>query len=129
MTDVLTVLVVDDDSDIRDVVVDLLEGEGYSVVTASDGIAALEAASQRDLAAILLDMKMPRMDGWEFARCYSATPEPHAPIVVMTAAQDASQRARDIGAAAYVAKPFRLDEMLTAVEAVTHRSDNHSRAR
>jgi two-component system chemotaxis response regulator CheY len=57
---------------------------------------------------ILLDMRMPVMDGWAFAAAYRERPEPRAPIVVLTAARDAAQYAGEIQAAAFLAKPFEL---------------------
>lgn len=96
----------------------LLE-EGYEVSTASNGQEAL-AEVQRDLPSlVLLDMCMPVMDGWRFAE----EVRQHGidvPIVVMTAAQDARRWASEIGAEGYVAKPFDIEDLLTAV--ATHRS-------
>ncbi len=64
---------------------------------------------------VLLDMRMPIMDGWEFARRYRRGPEPHAPIVVLTAARDAAERAAEIDANGYLGKPFGVEELLTLV--------------
>jgi CheY-like chemotaxis protein len=58
---------------------------------------------------------MPVMDGWEFARRYRARPEPHAPIVVLTAARDAADRAAEIQADGHLGKPFDVDDLLTLV--------------
>ena len=65
---------------------------------------------------ILLDMKMPGMDGWEFARRYAELPGPRPPIVVVTAAQDASRRAAEIAAQGYLAKPFGIDDLLEVID-------------
>ncbi len=65
---------------------------------------------------ILLDMRMPILDGWEFAEICRQQPGRVAPIVVLTAAQDAADIAAEIHAAGYVAKPFGLDDLLGAVE-------------
>lgn len=93
----------------------VLADEGYIVVMAEHGRDALErlASVQPDL--ILLDMRMPIMDGWELARVYRGWPAPHACIVVLTAAQDAASRAAQIDAAGFLAKPFGLDELLGTV--------------
>ena len=64
---------------------------------------------------ILLDMRMPVMDGWSFAAAYQALPGHHAPICVMTAAPDAAAHAAEIGAAAVLSKPFELDTLLATV--------------
>jgi CheY-like chemotaxis protein len=79
------ILVVDDDEVIVHSIEFLLVEEGYPVVVAFNGREALARAEAR---LILLDMKMPVMDGWAFAAAYRGLPGPHAPIVVMTAAHD-----------------------------------------
>lgn len=119
------VLVVDDDAAIRGTVADILELEDYAVAQAMHGeaaLAVLDELAERGTAppdAILLDMRMPVMDGWEFARRYQERPGPHAPIVVMTAARDAGQWGREVGAAATLGKPFGLEELLDVVERLT----------
>jgi two-component system, chemotaxis family, chemotaxis protein CheY len=111
------VLVVDDDEGIREFITEVLVEEGYAVVTAAHGAAALDLLGQHSPSLILLDMKMPVMDGWEFARRYHERPAPHAPVVVITAAQDARQRAADINASAVIGKPFDLSDLIDTVEA------------
>lgn len=115
------VLVVEDDDAIRNLVLEVLRDGGYDVVGAGNGAAGLDAVAHRPPCLILLDMRMPRMDGWTFARAYRATPGPHAPIIVCTAATDAQQRAAEIQAAGFLAKPFGLDELLATVERFTRR--------
>jgi CheY-like chemotaxis protein len=110
-----TILVVDDDPAILRTVVDILMDEGYAVVTAANGAEALAALDSSEPASILLDMRMPVMDGWQFARELRALGRA-IPIIVMTAAQDARQWAREIGAAGCVAKPFDMLELLAVVE-------------
>jgi len=114
------ILVVEDDESIRDLVYLILSGAGYEVVTASDGEAALQVAGMAPPDLVLLDMRMPVMDGWEFARQYRAKPEPHAPIVVLTAARDAADRAAEIDADGYLGKPFDVEELLMLVGHHTH---------
>ena len=109
------VLVVDDDPDIRLIVRETLEDEGCTVAEAPDGAAALEIARREQPAVILLDMKMPVMDGWTFAAAYRELPQPRAPVVVITAAQDAATRAVEVGADAHLGKPFDLDDLLRVV--------------
>ena len=109
-------LVVDDDHDIAELVRLALTDEGYEVVVASNGSAALLAMETTPFDLILLDMRMPVMDGWEFARAFQARPEPRAPIVVVTAARDAGERAAEIDADGYISKPFSLEELLDAVK-------------
>ena len=108
------ILVVDDDAAIRDAVRDVLESAGMVVETASDGADALTKVSRRRPRLVLLDMRMPGLDGWGFA---SALREQglSLPLVVMTAATDASRWASEIGAIGVVAKPFGVAELVRAV--------------
>lgn len=109
------VLVIDDDPSIRQVVGYALSDEGYQVAMVSDGLAALEAVGRQQPDVILLDMKMAGMDGWEFVKLYRARYDHTAPIIVLTAAQDAAQRAADVGADGYLSKPFELDALVEYV--------------
>lgn len=122
MTD-CPVLVVDDDQAIRELVTQILETEGYRVATATNGaeaLAELEAIRQVDPecpSVILLDMRMPVLDGWGVARELKGRGL-RIPIVVMTAARDAQVWAQEIGADGYLAKPFDLDDLLAAVSTI-----------
>lgn len=100
MDTAISIMVVDDDADIREGVRDLLESKGYSVVTATNGIEALaELHKGARPAVILLDLMMPVMDGYQFATEYrkSAT-FGRIPIVAVTADGHAKQKAASIGA-------------------------------
>ncbi|MBI2941877.1 MAG: response regulator [Chloroflexi bacterium] len=110
------VLAVDDDIDLLGMVELVLEDEGHRVVTARDGREALEAVAQEMPRVILLDMKMPGMNGWEFAREFRARYDRRAPIVVLTAAENARERAAEIEADGYLGKPFEIDDLLRTVE-------------
>jgi len=110
-----TVLVVDDDTSILDTVSSILAGEGYDVVSASTGQEALAAVARKQPLLILLDMRMPIMDGWAVARALREQGI-SVPIVVMTAAESAKRWADEVGAEGYLAKPFGLDELLATVE-------------
>jgi CheY-like chemotaxis protein len=114
----LRVLVVDDEADIRATVSAMLEIEGYDVDEAANGADALTVIEAHPPDLILLDMRMPILDGWGFAS--ELRRRGHGtPIVVMTAARDAARWAAEIAAAAFVAKPFGLDDLITAVERAT----------
>ncbi len=113
------VLVVDDDSSIRQFLRLALSDRGYEVVTAENGEAALAAIRQATPSVVLLDMRMPVMDGWTFAAAYRELPPPRAPVVVLTAARDAAQYAREIEAAAFMPKPFDLRSLLRLVGELT----------
>ena len=111
------VLVVEDDEDLRDMLVDALTDEGYAVEAAADGAAALAlldelAASGNVVQGILLDMRMPVMGGAMFAEEYRKRPGPHAPIVVITASKGLAEAAREVEPADVVRKPFALPDLL-----------------
>jgi two-component system chemotaxis response regulator CheY len=109
------ILVVDDDPSILAVVREILESEGYPVRSAADGVQALAVIEHERPSLVLLDMRMPVLDGWGFARAIKERGL-KLPILVMTAAQDARRWAREIGADGYIAKPFDLFDLLKAVE-------------
>lgn len=113
-----TVLVVDDDDSIRDMLVAFLADEGYNVVCATDGAHALELVTDNIIPDLmLLDIGMPVVNGPEFVALYRRIAEPpHAPIVVITARGDGERIANEIGAEGFVNKPFELEELATAVE-------------
>jgi two-component system chemotaxis response regulator CheY len=108
------ILVVDDDEMIRDLVRDALSDEGYAVVTASDGAEAFERIGEQMPALILLDMRMPVMDGWAFARA-ARERGLRLPIVVMTAAENAELWREEIGGDGCLPKPFDLDVLFSTV--------------
>lgn len=116
MIDRPRVLVVEDDATITEFVALALQDEGYRVTTALDGLAALRSAAEDPPALILLDMRMPVLDGIGFAAAYRQHPAPHAPIIVLTASRDANLVAADVAADAVLAKPFALGELLDLVE-------------
>lgn len=111
------ILVVDDDSAIRATIVEILAAEGYETAGAANGAEALEMIEREAPRLVLLDMRMPVLDGWGLARALSER-QLRLPILVMTAAQDARQWAAEIGAVGCLAKPFDLVELLDAVEHV-----------
>jgi DNA-binding response OmpR family regulator len=109
------VLVVDDDPEIRDVVRWLLEDEGWTVETASDGRDALERATRARPALIVLDMGLPIMSGEEVAvRLHDVYVDP-PPIIVVSADGRAGEKAARIGAASYLHKPFDVDALARLV--------------
>jgi CheY-like chemotaxis protein len=110
-----TILVIEDDLDILATVADVLEFEGYEVEKATNGAEGLAALERAKPALVLLDMRMPVLDGWEFARILKERGV-KVPVLVMTAAQDAKRWAQEINADGYVAKPFHLIDLIAAVE-------------
>lgn len=114
------ILVVEDEPDIRRLVSEILESSGSSVLAAENGSEALEILEREQVSLILLDMRMPVLDGWGFARA-ARLMGIDAPIVVMTAAENARRWASEVGAHDYVAKPFEVTALLAAVERVRAR--------
>lgn len=113
-----SLLVVEDDPDLLALLELVLTEAGHSVRTASDGRVALQRVAEAMPALILLDMRMPVMNGWEFARAFAQRHGRAAPIVVLTAAENAQLRAAEIGADGWLAKPFDLDAVLSLVDRV-----------
>jgi two-component system, OmpR family, response regulator MprA len=115
----IRLLVVEDDLAIRETLEMVLSTEGYEVTTARNGADALDILAQVQPQLILLDMRMPDMDGWEFMERYRSLPEATAPVVVLSAAPDTAVRAAAVGARAYLAKPFAIDDLLNVLDEVT----------
>jgi CheY-like chemotaxis protein len=110
-----TVLLVEDDADLVGLVSILLEEDGYCVKIAGNGREALATLEHDIPDLILLDMKMPIMNGPEFTRELEVRHGRQAPIVVLTAAADAHRRAAEVGADAWVGKPFDPGALLSTV--------------
>jgi CheY-like chemotaxis protein len=109
------ILVVEDDPDVRDLITSTLEDLDFSVEAAVDGLEALLHVTTSPPDLILLDLRMPRMNGREFADRYHALPGPRAPIVVVSAASDSQVQAADLGATAWLGKPFALVDLVALV--------------
>ncbi|HVI96458.1 MAG TPA: response regulator [Anaeromyxobacter sp.] len=109
------VLVVEDDPDLLALMEMILQDAGHHVRTAPEGRAALARVAEEMPGVILLDMRMPGMNGWEFAREFRARHGRASPIVVVTAAENAAARAAEIGAEGWLAKPFDVGDVLSAV--------------
>ncbi|HVE98948.1 MAG TPA: response regulator [Mycobacteriales bacterium] len=112
------VLVVDDDPVIRQLVCVNLELEGFDVVTAEDGLDALEKAKALQPEIMTLDIMMPRLDGWETAARLHADPETsHIKVILLSArAQEADlRRGKGLGVDAYLTKPFDPDDLIDTV--------------
>jgi CheY-like chemotaxis protein len=109
------ILVIEDDPDLRAVLVSELELEGYDVAEAANGRDALQKIERFMPNLILLDMRMPVMNGWDFAREFQRRHDRKARIVVVTAAANPKLHAEAIGADGWLAKPFELNELITVV--------------
>ena len=118
----ITVLVVDDEKRLCDLVRAYLTQEGFRVVTAANGQEALFVARHEKPDLILLDLMMPEMGGYEFIRAYSR--ERDTPIMILTAKLDESDKVLglELGADDYVTKPFSMRELTARVRALLRRS-------
>ena len=110
------ILVADDDPDLLEVISAALTYRGYRVATARHGKEALERVEEELPQLVLLDMTMPVMDGWTFARALRERHGRSIPIVVITAAEDSQLRAEEVGAEAELGKPFDLQQLQDVVE-------------
>lgn len=109
---VARVLIVDDESDIRQAVAEVLAEEGHQVVAAGDGEEALAQIRAFHPELVLLDLMMPVMNGWEFRAAQKGDPDiSQIPVVILSA----MGREGAIDADGYIQKPFDLDMLLTAV--------------
>lgn len=114
-----TVLVVDDESELRDAIVEILRGEEIAAVGASGGEEALRMIEERPIALVILDLMMPEMDGQQVvAELRSRGID--VPVVLVSASRDLRRVAHELGLPA-VAKPFDLDDLLDVVHAGLNR--------
>ncbi len=116
------ILVVDDTRNVQTMLRDFLSGQEYEVMTASDGLEALDLVRSARPDLILLDIMMPNMDGYQFISTLRR--ESTTPVIMITAkVQEADIiRGFDLGADDYITKPFRLRELLVRMRAVLRRA-------
>ena len=121
-----TILVVDDEVNLREMVRLYLEREGYRVVEAANGRDALFVARYEKPDLVLLDLMMPEMGGYDFIRRF--TKESDTPIIVLTAKLEESDKVvgLELGADDYVTKPFGIQELIARVRAVLRRAGQPS---
>ncbi len=119
-----TILVVDDKANVRQLLSEYLTGQGFKVVTATNGREALYAARHETPDVILLDIMMPEMDGYEFLRAYRR--ERSTPVIILTAKEEETDAVLglELGADDYVIKPFRMRELAARVKAVLRRAES-----
>jgi two-component system, OmpR family, alkaline phosphatase synthesis response regulator PhoP len=116
-----TALVVEDEPDILLAVRVVLEAAGYAVIEANGGKQALELADEPNLDAILLDLRMPDLDGWAVLEVLRAKgTSSRVPVIILSAHGSPStvERSVELGARGYVKKPFRAADLTRALEAV-----------
>lgn len=113
------ILVVEDDPYIRESIVEVLEDEGYVVDFAGDGLQALTALQDgRVPDLILLDLMMPRMNGYQFREEQLKGAHAHVPVALITAGGNEKEKSERLKAAGYLRKPVRLQPLLEFVERV-----------
>lgn len=110
------VLVIDDDDAVCEILREALTDEGYAVATVPHGAAALDMVRHHQPAVIILDLRMPIMDGWSFAEQYRRRADPAASLILLSATKDIEESARRIGAAAFISKPFELTDVVSKIE-------------
>lgn len=118
----LKILVVDDESRMRKLVKDFLTKSGYLVIEAADGSEAIDIFfEQKDIALILLDVMMPKMDGWEV--CREIRQYSKVPIIMLTAKSDERDELQgfELGVDEYITKPFSPKILVARVEAILRR--------
>jgi two-component system alkaline phosphatase synthesis response regulator PhoP len=117
-----TILIVDDKANIRNLVREYLEAEGFRVATAANGREALYTARHEKPELILLDIMMPEMGGYEFLKTYRK--ERETPIILLTAKLDETDTVLglELGADDYVTKPFGMKELVARINAVLRRA-------
>ena len=113
------VLIVDDDALVRASLAAVLESEGYEVYGAPDGQAAIETALEHQPDLVLLDLSMPKMDGWTaFAKLERA--RPMIPVIVITARPHQYKHATRLGVDAFMEKPLNFPVLVRAIRKLTH---------
>ena len=117
-----TVLIVEDDRNIADLLRLYLEKEGYTVVIAPDGMRGVEQFRTVHPSLVLLDVMLPGLDGWGVCRAIRA--ESQTPIIMLTAKSETEDKVNGLkqGADDYITKPFEMKEVLARIEAVVRRS-------
>ena len=120
----LKILVVDDESRMRKLVRDFLVRQGYEVLEAGDGEEALDIFyREKDIALLILDVMMPKMNGWEV--CREVRENSKVPIIMLTAKSDESDELMgfDLGVDEYISKPFSPKILVARVEAILRRTN------
>ena len=118
----MRILVIDDESGVRRTLSMILEDEGYKVTTASDGKEGLERATEDEPDLIICDIRMPRLDGFEFLERYRKA-KGQALVVAITAygSNELAFKAMKLGAYDYLPKPFTADEVILTIKKAEER--------
>ena len=124
------ILIIEDELPMRTALQDVLAGEGYRVLTAADGASGLSRALEEKPDLLLLDIMMPRLDGYAVCSELRRLAQP-MPILMLTAKGQVEDRVQglDVGADDYLVKPFSTEELLARVRALLRRARRHGEAR
>lgn len=117
------ILIIEDDHSLRELYREALEGDGYAVAVAKDGIEGIEQFDELVPDLILLDLIMPKMDGWEALETVRHVSD--CPVIIVTGqgtTEDIIKGLLEAGADEYLVKPFGIKELLARVSAVLRRS-------
>ena len=120
----IKILIVDDESRMRKLVRDFLERAGFQVLEAGDGMEAMEVFyTNNDIALFILDVMMPKMDGWQV--CREVRQSSQVPIIMLTARADERDELQgfDLGVDEYISKPFSPKILVARVEAILRRTN------
>ena len=119
----IKILVVDDESRMRKLVKDFLSREGYTVLEAADGVEAMDIFYEdKDIALIILDVMMPRMDGWQV--CREIRESSKVPVIMLTARSEERDELQgfELGVDEYISKPFSPKILVARVNAILRRT-------
>ena len=122
--DKIKILVVDDESRMRKLVKDFLDREGFTVLEAGDGLEAMDIFyTEKEIALIILDVMMPKMDGWQV--CREVRQSSQVPIIMLTARSEERDELQgfELGVDEYISKPFSPKILVARVEAILRRSN------
>ena len=109
------IVVIDDDRQSVDLLTAYLESADFEVTSAHDGLSGLEAVRRAPPVAVVLDIRLPRMDGWEVLRCLQADPETKQIPVIIVSVLDERARGLSLGAAHYLVKPVNRQDLLVSL--------------
>ncbi len=125
------VLIIEDEAEIRSFIARVLELEGYSVFEAADGASGMEIIRNNAVSLVILDLRLPGLDGWAILREIKRNPDhSQIPVVVLTAIAETMQRKRTLrmGATSYLIKPLSAHSLSRAVASVLHQKSRQYRA-